>query len=712
MVSSKKEANLKKQATLRQEIENLIGIFQQAGSNAAFLEIQDRQKELQKLMNQPMYQSTMPNITNYDVYIKSQSNPIPVRGRPKKEVEDKPIEIIQPSKPRGRPPKPQVEEEPKQPKPRGRPKKINITEVLMLPEPPKQQQPKPIQTKAQESNKKDIASKKRKDVLDEIDKRIKMHGETSELKSMRTLFKIMNDDEIIHTNPKFIDEIKLKPKPQKKLKIGVKKIKETESKIATQEDEINKMLDLIRNDKKEIKEIQKKPQKKSQKIMTQSEMDKDMESMFKSTNAKTKQIINDLKIKQTIKDLDLKIESQKEKILMKKKLIDDTQEEIKNMMKKVKDEKEKLDNVLKELNTKKSKTSKTKKPKTETYEKFFHRLQLLFNADEYAVEDKELIMENLEKRKLSVDEIKSVFLGAVAHYQKFYKELEQLRDDYEYSAEVYKEQGEPYDTEAEIDDKLQEFIADQPTIKWSYLINFSKNNPNYKLPVRGSGVFSLDGLERAFEGVDWTANRLKSSLKGYVMGRGDAYPPYVKTIIEKYGDQEIVGLTLSRNPIDSAIISVLNVLSLGKLNKRLERAGYDKMFHLRLNVKLQNGKTISIEKNPLINMEVSPKNLPKAEFKEVYNIPQGITLFNLLEAAQSKMGSKYFTYSTSTNNCQNYVMNLLTASNIGDTEDIAFLKQDVEQLFQKYGYLKNITDKITDTAARANEIYYGAGFCC
>jgi hypothetical protein len=74
------------------------------------------------------------------------------------------------------------------------------------------------------------------------------------------------------------------------------------------------------------------------------------------------------------------------------------------------------------------------------------------------------------------------------------------------------------------------------------------------------------------------------------------------------------------------------------------------------------------------------------------------------------MGKNYFTYSASSNNCQNFVMNLLTASNIGDEEDMIFVKQDTEQLFEKYGYLKELTDKVTDKAARFNEIYYGAGF--
>lgn len=769
MVSNKKELNLKKQDTLRQEIENLIGIFQQAGSNAAFLEIQDRQKELQKLMNQPMYQSTMPNITNYDVYIKSQSNLIPVRGRPKKQVIEEEIKINVPppeSKPRGRPPKPKEEPVYTPPKPRGRPKKINPNEVLML-------------------------------------------------------------------NPPLIE----KPK---KLKIGVKKIKETENKISSQEDRINRMLELTDTSKKEIEKI--------------------------------------IDRKQTIKDLDLKIEAQKKKLEIKKKEILKAQEEIKNISKK--QQKGTIKEPIKE--------TKTKKPKAETYKRYYDGLQRLFKAPEFPDYTREKIMENINNREqLTVNQIKSVFQAAVAYYEKFRAEVQAMRDDNEMALN---DGDEDAIDEDEFDNVILDFESEYYTPPWDYFINFlgetespklkpkekkpknpkksnklkigvkqikeseskiqsqeeeinsmikdikdferemrnptkvrqqdkessnnsleqkrkklidnvkqkikdfgpdkdydnmirffknmsdtelkaynpqveryqlsklSKNDisdkrqklikiaeekrkhgdkslydskirlfkimsddeikfynvPSDLIPFNsiGRGIFTFDGLNKAFEGVDWANNRIQSSIKGYVKGRGNAYPPYVQDIIKKYGDQEIVGITISRNPVQSAIVNLLNVLSLGKFKKRMERAEYDKLFHLRLILKLSNGKKIAVEKNESINMDTKPKKLPKAEFKEIYNIPQGITLFNLLEAAQNQMGDKYFSYSASSNNCQDYVMALLDASDIGDDEDVIFIKQDTEQLFDKYGYLKKLSNKVTDIGGRFNEVLYGAGYCC
>jgi len=294
MVSTKKEANLKKQATLRQEIENLIGIFQQAGSNAAFLEIQDRQKELQKLENQPMYQSTMPNITNYDVYINSPSNPIPVRGRPKKEKEEQIEPVYIAPKTRGRPPKPQVEEVIKTPKPRGRPPKVSS--------PPKNNVIDEIDL-----------------ILDSINENIKNYSNTDE-----------------------------------------SKINMLEAVIKKEQDELDK---IIKNSK-----------------------------------------------------------------------------------------------------------SKTKKPKVETYEKIFHRLQLLFKADEFPQDLEERIMDNINKReKLSVAQLKSVFRAAVDYYESIRKEIEIMRENNEMALADGDEDAVEWN---EYETILMDWEAEQPLPSWSYMINY------------------------------------------------------------------------------------------------------------------------------------------------------------------------------------------------------------------------------------------------
>ena len=46
------------------------------------------------------------------------------------------------------------------------------------------------------------------------------------------------------------------------------------------------------------------------------------------------------------------------------------------------------------------------------------------------------------------------------------------------------------------------------------------------------------------------------------------------------------------------------------------------------------------------------------------------------------MGSKYFTYSAKDNNCQDFILAVLKANNIGNEEDYSFVKQDTKSLFE------------------------------
>jgi hypothetical protein len=123
------------------------------------------------------------------------------------------------------------------------------------------------------------------------------------------------------------------------------------------------------------------------------------------------------------------------------------------------------------------------------------------------------------------------------------------------------------------------FDLSRPVLKKKYaLLLFKQNiildkqfydddvyeNHIYKLHPSevGRGLFSLDGLSKVFKGVQSIGNQISNSTEGFVMGRGDNYAPYIRDIIKKYGNQEIQSMTISRNPVQTAIIKLLNVLSL------------------------------------------------------------------------------------------------------------------------------------------------------
>ena len=152
------------------------------------------------------------------------------------------------------------------------------------------------------------------------------------------------------------------------------------------------------------------------------------------------------------------------------------------------------------------------------------------------------------------------------------------------------------------------------------------------------------------------------------------------------------------------------MISLGSFKNKLDRSEYDKLFHLQLVVKTNNGLNISIEKNEVINMTVNPSISSTAESSIVHNLFQGLTLQNLMENTKNYMKNSMFSYSAKDNNCQDFVIGILNGNNIGDDENRSFTKQDTESLFGDSNFLRKFSNTVSDLGATVDVIKNGAGF--
>jgi hypothetical protein len=94
----------------------------------------------------------------------------------------------------------------------------------------------------------------------------------------------------------------------------------------------------------------------------------------------------------------------------------------------------------------------------------------------------------------------------------------------------------------------------------------------------------------------------KSFMSQLINGATD-YTTNVKHIIKQFGNETIEGITLKRTPISKAIYQALNTASLGKFDSSNP---YDKLFHLAMDIKFKNGRTVRLEKNATINMTTRP----------------------------------------------------------------------------------------------------------
>jgi hypothetical protein len=193
-------------------------------------------------------------------------------------------------------------------------------------------------------------------------------------------------------------------------------------------------------------------------------------------------------------------------------------------------------------------------------------------------------------------------------------------------------------------------------------------------------------------------------------GRNDV-PPKVRQIVKDFKDVPIVSIIINRTPVNSMIIGALNVVSQGHFGKKMDQSPYDKLYHLRIDCKMQNGKTVKLEKNEVINADVNPSTVKGAETKPLNNMKQGITLKGILQGGERVMGSKFIPYDAVHNNCQDFILGLLRGSNIGDQSDIDFIKQDTKGFFtgKDQKTTRSVAKFVTDLGGKVNQIMTGHG---
>jgi hypothetical protein len=144
--------------------------------------------------------------------------------------------------------------------------------------------------------------------------------------------------------------------------------------------------------------------------------------------------------------------------------------------------------------------------------------------------------------------------------------------------------------------------------------------------------------------------------------------------------------------------------------ENMKNLNYDKLFHLKMNIRTKNGTYFSLEKNEVVRIKSNPKNDPSSESLNVPNIPAHLTTSKMIENAQQKVGAdNLFIYSAQHRNCQHFITDLLKASGMNNPVVINFVKQDIEGLFKDTGFLRKISNIVTDLAGRFDVIKEGSG---
>lgn len=222
--------------------------------------------------------------------------------------------------------------------------------------------------------------------------------------------------------------------------------------------------------------------------------------------------------------------------------------------------------------------------------------------------------------------------------------------------------------------------------------------------IEGDGIF--DSLK---SGISKVADRVIGTTKALFQGQSRLQPPERK-IMEQYGDKKITQITLYRAPIKTVPVDrLMAFLSEGAFHKKLQEYGYDRLFHLFMIVKLEDGTEISVEKNETIQMKKSPSKMD-AEQLSVNMNGKTVTLNDLMNKTMEFMGSDFFPYNPITNNCQRFISSAIKAIGLNTSAVDTFVNQPVDKIFEIYdksGKLTTWMTKVTQLGTKINILKRG-----
>jgi superfamily II DNA/RNA helicase len=184
------------------------------------------------------------------------------------------------------------------------------------------------------------------------------------------------------------------------------------------------------------------------------------------------------------------------------------------------------------------------------------------------------------------------------------------------------------------------------------------------------------------------------------MSLSSIFPPSVNSTMERHGDKIIKNITVCRKPLAGAIEKVANFFTMGKYEEAKKLLHYDKMYHLGMQIELEDGTPILAEKNQVVNVKEGTFNNPTNEMPVPKIHTKQITLNELFTKAVDQYGSDYiWNYDVVNANCQRFVTSLLVASGLDYPRLRVFVNQNVKAALESDG-LQKVVKFITNSAAK------------
>ncbi len=168
-------------------------------------------------------------------------------------------------------------------------------------------------------------------------------------------------------------------------------------------------------------------------------------------------------------------------------------------------------------------------------------------------------------------------------------------------------------------------------------------------------------------------------------------PKPIRKFMENEGQKKIVSIKVCRSPVSKVLKSIINVVSLGMLKRKMKEKSYDELFHLFAVLEFEDGSIKTIEKNERVMVTNGDKSTSNTVCAGKHIMKNPITANKFISDAEKKGDKNFWIYSADKYNCQRFIKDLMNAQGI--TQFDSFIKQDTEDLMP--GYVKKFSNAIT-----------------
>jgi len=220
------------------------------------------------------------------------------------------------------------------------------------------------------------------------------------------------------------------------------------------------------------------------------------------------------------------------------------------------------------------------------------------------------------------------------------------------------------------------------------------------------GSFFKKGFNKVKDAVKSVVSKVKENV-GNILKPREGYNHKCLKNIKLYGDKKIVKIVVARTALSTVATVLGRVVTLGEMEKIMEKEGIDRFFHIGIIATLEGGQLLLIEKNSVINIEPIDSIDPKSEIMDVDLKGKDLTLNELLDKGYALTTNKdeWWLYNAFSWNCQAFISLILRGVGIMTDKLKNFLYQELSKVLKQ---LPNASQKLikgtTDLSATFDKL--------